>query len=271
MKKSDILTPIGIFVGSTMIMLGIYWNSGMSGFSTFIDISSVIIVIGGLIGGLLINFNRDEIKMSGKILKAAFFKTDHNLKGLIKLFISLSEKARREGLLALESEIENLDDPFIKKGVYLAIDGIEPEVINDILNAEIAAIQERHDQGRAIIEKAGEYAPAWGMIGTLIGLVLMLNNLQTPETIGPSMAIALLTTFYGMVLANLVFLPLAGKLSNLTEKEIFIKKVIIEGVIGVQSGQNPKILEEKLSAFLSEDELKEEEVEETVGETVNEA
>ncbi len=162
----------------------------------------------------------------------------------------------------------------LKKGVYLAIDGIEPEVINDIMNAEITAMEERHGKGRSIIEKAGEYAPSWGMIGTLIGLVLMLNNLTSPETIGPSMAVALLTTFYGMVLANLVFIPISGKLNNMTEEEVFMKQVIIEGVIGVQSGQNPKILEEKLSAFLSNEELKEDEEvieEEVIGETANES
>ncbi len=178
-------------------------------------------------------------------------------------------------MLALESEIENVDDPFIKKGILLAIDGIEPEVIQDIMNAEIAAMEERHDKGRTILVKAGDYAPAWGMIGTLIGLVLMLNNLQNPETIGPSMAVALLTTFYGTLLANLIFIPMSGKLENKTDEEVFLKQIIIEGIIGVQSGQNPNILKEKLSAFLSdeqkrkveEDEAMEQEV---AGETVNE-
>ena len=207
-------------------------------------------------------------------MKEAFHSQNYNLRELIQLFIQLSEKARREGLLALESEMDDVDDPLIKKGVYLAIDGIEPEVINEIMNAEIAAMEERHQKGRNVVEKAGEYAPAWGMIGTLIGLVLMLNNLETPETIGPSMAIALLTTFYGMVLANLVFIPIAGKLYSRTEQEVFMKQIIVEGVIGVQSGQNPKILEEKLSAFLSTEELKlneKEEEEEMIGETVNES
>ncbi|WP_277674439.1 flagellar motor protein MotP [Piscibacillus halophilus] len=274
MKKRDILTPIGIGIGATMILMGIYFNSGLDGFSTFLQLSSFIIVLGGLTGALLINFNLKEMKLTGKVFKEAFSKSDHNLRELIQLFIRLSEKARREGLLALESELEDLEDEFIKKGVYLAIDGIEPEVINDIMNAEITAMEERHGKGRAIIEKAGEYAPSWGMIGTLIGLVLMLNNLTTPETIGPSMAVALLTTFYGMVLANLVFIPISGKLYNMTEEEVFMKQVIIEGVIGVQSGQNPKILEEKLSAFLSNEELsmQEDEVEEEViGETANES
>src|SRR5690625_2272060 len=141
----------------------------------------------------------------------------------------------------------------------LAVDGIEPEVINEILNAEITAMEDRHHKGRVIIEKAGEYAPAWGMIGTLIGLVLMLSSLDDPSSLGPNMAVALLTTLYGTVLANLVFLPMASKLENKTEEEIFIKQIIIEGIIGVQSGQNPRILEEKLSAFLYGEESSESE------------
>lgn len=274
MKRKDLMTPIGIGLGATMILIGIYFNSGLGGMTTFIQMSSIVVVVGGLIGALMINFSLKEMKMFGRVMKEAFHSKDYNLRELIQLFIRLSEKARREGLLALETEMEEVDDPFIKKGVYLAIDGIEPEVINEIMNAEITAMEERHQKGRSVVEKAGEYAPAWGMIGTLIGLVLMLNNLESPETIGPSMAVALLTTFYGMVLANLVFIPVAGKLYSRTDEEVFMKQVIVEGVIGVQSGQNPKILEEKLSAFLSEEELKqkeEEAEEELLGETVNES
>ncbi|WP_188206449.1 flagellar motor protein MotP [Alkalibacillus aidingensis] len=271
MKKRDLLTPIGIALGSTMILFGIFFNDGLSGVSSFVQVSSIVVVLGGLTGALLVNFNSNEMKLCFKVFREAFKKDHHNLRELIQLFISLSEKARREGLLSLENEVEEMEDNFIKKGIYLAIDGIEPEVINDIMNAEIAAMEERHQRGRAIVEKAGEYAPAWGMIGTLIGLILMLNYLDNPETIGPSMAVALLTTFYGMVLANLVFLPIAGKLVIRTEEEVFMKQVIVEGVIGVQSGQNPKILEEKLSAFLSNEDLKEKQQEELVGETQNEA
>lgn len=254
-----------------MIFFGIFTSgNGAGGVTSFIQISSVFIVFGGLGAAMLINFNLDEIKLTGRILMEAFKKNNLNLEELISLFVHLSEKARREGLLALETEIEEVDDPFIKKGILLAVDGIEPDVINDIMSAEVSAMEDRHSKGRALLEKAGEYAPAWGMIGTLIGLVLMLNNLQDPSTLGPNMAVALLTTFYGSVLANLVFIPMAGKLANKTEEEVFMKKVIIEGVIGVQSGQNPKILEEKLSAFLSK-KIKEEEVqEEFIGEMANE-
>ncbi|MEC3885026.1 flagellar motor protein MotP [Halobacillus litoralis] len=275
MTKKDLLTPIGITVGFAMVMFGIMANAGFGGFKSFIQVSSILIVLGGLAAAILVNFNMREVKLTFRVTKEAFKTSDLNLRELISLFVSLSEKARREGLLALETELEEVEDPFIKKGILLAVDGIEPEVINDIMKAEIVAVEERHQRGRAIIEKAGEYAPAWGMIGTLIGLVLMLQSLSNPATLGPQMAVALLTTFYGTLLANLVFIPMAGKLENKTYEEIFIKQVIIEGVIGVQSGQNPKILEEKLSAFLSESDKKVEEKEQVeedpLGATANES
>ncbi|GAA0440376.1 MAG: flagellar motor protein MotP [Bacillota bacterium] len=251
MRKRDILTPIGITLGFIMIMLAIVSKSGTSGASIFMDISSIFIVIGGLVASMLINFKMEQIKLTRKVLSEAFHKNDQRLPELIGLFVRLSERARREGILALENELEEVEDPFIKKGILLAVDGIEPEVIKDIMDAEITAVEDRHYRGRSLIEKAGEYAPAWGMIGTLVGLVLMLNNLQDPSTLGPSMAVALLTTLYGTVLSNLVFIPMASKLESKTEEEVFLKQIIIEGVIGVQSGQNPRILEEKLSAFLS--------------------
>ncbi|MFG6148248.1 flagellar motor protein MotP [Halobacillus sp. B23F22_1] len=275
MSKRDFLTPIGITLGFIMVMFGILTNAGLDGVTSFIQVSSIVIVLGGLIAALLVNFNVNEVKLTFRVVREAFKKSDMNIKELIQLFVRLSERARREGLLALEAELEEVEDPYIKKGILLAVDGIEPEVINDILSAEITALEERHYKGRTIIEKAGEFAPAWGMIGTLIGLVLMLQSLTDPETLGPKMAVALLTTLYGTLLANLVFLPMAGKLANKTDEEIFAKQVIIEGVIGVQSGQNPKLLEEKLSAFLSEeDRLVPEDLideEEQVKEAANEA
>lgn len=272
MRKRDLLTPIGITLGFIMIMLAIL-SSGGEKVSSFIDISSILIVIGGMIASLLINFKMEHIKLTNKVLKEAFHKNNQQLPDLIRLFIKLSERARREGLLALESELEEVEDPFIKKGVLLAVDGIEPEVINEIMHAEITALEERHYKGRLILEKCGEYAPAWGMIGTLVGLVLMLTTLDDPSSLGPSMAVALLTTLYGTVLANLVFIPMASKLENKTEEEVFLKQIIIEGVIGVQSGQNPRILEEKLSAFLTTDNKKDVKVEDTVytGESIHEA
>ncbi|WP_368652352.1 flagellar motor protein MotP [Ornithinibacillus sp. 4-3] len=266
MKKRDLLTPIGITLGFMMIAMAIVTSAGITGVVAFVDVASILIVVGGLFGSLMINFKGDEMKMFFGVMKEAFSKTDQKLPDLIRLFVRLSERARREGILALENELEEVEDPFIKKGILLAVDGLEPEVINDIMNAEIIAMEERHAKGRSVVEKAGEYAPSWGMIGTLIGLILMLGNLQDPSTLGPNMAIALITTLYGTVLANLVFLPMASKLENKTGEEVFIRQIIIEGVIGVQSGQNPRVLEEKLSAFLSGDAKVKEEAEDKIAE-----
>ncbi|TWI56938.1 flagellar motor protein MotP [Halalkalibacter nanhaiisediminis] len=251
MKKFDILTPIGIVLGITVILLAVFADAGPSGLVFFIQIASILIVFGGVIAAIVITFSMAELKLLPKVLVETFRTETHDLQQLIDAFVDLSGKARREGLLALEAGLDDVEDPFIKKGVLLAVDGIEPDVIKDIMMAEVIAMEERHRKGRAILEKAGEYAPAWGMIGTLIGLVLMLQNLNDPSTLGPSMSIALLTTLYGTVLANLIFIPMATKLTNKTDEEVFVKQIIIEGVIGVQSGQNPKILGEKLSAFVS--------------------
>ncbi|PSL44551.1 chemotaxis protein MotA [Salsuginibacillus halophilus] len=253
MKKFDILTPVGVVVGITALLFAVFTNEGLGMVVFFIQITAFLIVFGGLTAALLINFSTDDIKLLPRVLKESFQHENHDLKSLIDTFVDLSTKARREGLLALEAGIEEVEDPFIRKGVMLAVDGIEPDIIKDIMMAEVVAMEERHKKGQALMQKAGEYAPAWGMIGTLIGLVLMLQNLDDPETLGPNMAVALLTTLYGSVLANLLFIPMASKLEIRTEEEVFVKQVVIEGVIGVQSGQNPKILEEKLSAFIRQE------------------
>ncbi|MGE6755650.1 flagellar motor protein MotP [Rossellomorea sp. NPDC071047] len=255
MKKLDVLTPIGVVVGFLFVAFAIITNAGVTGFSSFIDLPSMFVVIGGLVAAMLVSFSIKELKQLGKVMRESFRDEEYDLQGLIRTFVTLSEKARREGLLALEAEVEEVEDPFIRKGVLLAVDGIEQDVIVDIMNAEIIALEERHRKNKSLLDKAGEYAPAWGMIGTLIGLVLMLKNLNDPASLGPNMAIALLTTLYGSILANLVFLPMASKLAMKTEKEVFMKQIVIEGVVGVQSGQNPKILEEKLRVFLSNKEL----------------
>lgn len=253
MNKFDVLTAGGIFVGLTILAAAMFMGADFAfeGISAFISATSLFIVVGGLLSALAVNFTMKEVKGLINTVKQAFYEKDSEIIGLIQTFANLATKARREGLLALEQEADALDDPFIKKGILLAVDGIEPELIKEIMQAEVIAVEERHQKGISIISKAGDLAPAFGMLGTIIGLVLMLRNLENPDTIGPKMAIALITTFYGSLLANLVFIPMAGKLTNKSEREIFIRQIAIEGVLGVQSGQNPKILEEKLKAFLS--------------------
>ncbi|OKL36216.1 MotA/TolQ/ExbB proton channel family protein [Domibacillus mangrovi] len=250
MKKLDMLTPLGMAVGLTLVAFAIISSGGVMGFATFIDFASFCIVIGGIMAALLINFPLKDLKHFFHVMKESFMEEPRDISALINRLVQLSEIARREGLLSLESGLQKEDEPLLQKGILLAVDGIEQEELVEIMMAETDALEERHRKGRLIVEKAGEYAPSWGMIGTLIGLVLMLKNLNDPALLGPNMAIALLTTLYGSLLANLVFLPMASKLELKTEEEVFYRQIIIEGVAGVQSGQNPNMLREKLNVFL---------------------
>ncbi|MFD1739307.1 flagellar motor protein MotP [Bacillus salitolerans] len=253
MKKFDALTPFGMILGIIMIGLGIFSNKGFEGVTSFFDIPSLFIVLGGVTAGILISFNNQEVKKIFIVMRESFRKDNYDLPKLVKMIVRFSERARKEGLLSLEDEIIDIEDPFVRKGVLLAVDGMDGEQIEEILSSEIQAMEERHRKGRVLLEKAGEYAPSWGMIGTLIGLVLMLNGLNDPSTLGPNMAIALMTTLYGTLLANLVFLPMAAKLAMKTEQEVFVRQVIIQGIMGIQSGENPRLLREKLASYLTRD------------------
>ncbi|MGE6628847.1 flagellar motor protein MotP [Bacillus sp. NPDC077027] len=249
MRRYDYLTPIGIVLGIVIVAIGILSGAGLSGFLSFLDLTSFLIVTGGLFAALCVSFAPREIKRMPLIFKQAFKQDDEEVKELVKAFVSLSDQARKEGILTLDKHVFDMRDPFLKKGLMLTIDGWDEETIRSVLDAEIAAMEERHRKGRKIFEKAGEYAPAWGMIGTIVGLVLMLKNLSSPDTLGPSMAVALLTTLYGALLANMFFIPIASKLEEKTEHEIFMKQVMIEGIIGILSGKNPRQLESELSVF----------------------
>nr|WP_221434217.1 MotA/TolQ/ExbB proton channel family protein [Geomicrobium halophilum] len=265
------LTPVGLILGLVVVGLAIYFNAGIDAVVLFIQLSSVFIVIGGVAAALLINFSTKELRRLPTIIRTAFQDTDYDLEELNKTFVNLSKKARRDGLLALDTQLdEEVKDPFIRKGVRLAVDGIERELIQDILMAEVVSMEERHKRGRQMIERAGDYAPAWGMVGTIIALVIMLNDLNDPATLGPSMALAMLTTLYGALMANLFFNPMASKLENKTETETFVNQMMIEGVIGIQSGQSPKVLEEKLGAFVRKERKPKHEGREA-GELANEA
>jgi len=191
MKKFDALTLLGLLAGVVLVCYGIIVNGGIDNFLTFIDIASIIIVLGGVTAALLVSFPLKDIRHLFTVSKQAFITEKYDRNELIGTFVQLSMKARREGILSLEEELENLDDPFLRRGLLLVIDGIEPDVISDIMQAEISAMEERHRKGRHLLERAGEYSPAWGMTGTLIGLVLLLNNIDKPEQLGPSMAVAI--------------------------------------------------------------------------------
>jgi chemotaxis protein MotA len=185
------------------------------------------------------------------LFRIGFVGSDFHPTEMIQVLVRFAEKARREGLLALEDELASVDNAFVKKGMQLVIDGTDAELVRSILETELNFIQERHHKGAAILEAAGGYAPTMGIIGTVMGLVNVLGNLSNAESLGPAIATAFIATLYGIGLANLMFLPLAGKLKNRSANEVLVYEVALEGILSVQSGDNPRIVEEKLKAFLA--------------------
>ncbi len=244
----DIATIIGIISAFTLVIWSILMGSSLV---LFLDLPSVLIVFGGTIGCSMINYPLPDIFKVIKVVKNAFFIKPTTSKELIANFVTLAGTARREGILALESALNDISDDFMKKGLQLSVDGLEPVSIKDILDTEIVNIQERHKLGAEIFTTMGTFAPAMGMIGTLIGLVQMLQTMDDPSSIGPAMAVALLTTFYGSILANVCCLPIAGKLRNKSSDEVMIKGLMSEGIMSIAKGDNPRLLEQKLNAFLS--------------------
>ncbi|MBT4101666.1 MAG: motility protein A [Gemmatimonadetes bacterium] len=242
----DIATIVGFIAAVTCLMVGIGSN-----LASMIDPPSMIIVVGGTLSATLIANPLQEVIGLIGVIKCAILTNVPVPTELIERIVGFAETARREGILALEQAIEEGDDPFLSTGVRLAVDGTEPDLIMDILETELQFVQERHEQGQTIIANMGNAAPAFGMIGTLIGLVIMLKNMDDPAAIGPGMAIALLTTMYGAILANIIFGPISAKLKVYSSKEVLAKRMIIEGIMSIQSGDNPRIVEHKLSVFLS--------------------
>ncbi|MBO8127205.1 MAG: motility protein A [Firmicutes bacterium] len=244
----DISTIIGIVAGLGLVLYGI---SDGGNLASFINIPSLAIVLGGTFGALMVQYPLDMVLKLPKITKHAFRTKSWSPSELITLMVGLAQKARREGLLALEEEAANIDDEFLQKGIQLVVDGTDPELVRNILEVELNFLEERHKVGQNMYLMLGATAPGFGMIGTLIGLIIMLGQLDKPETVGPAMAVALITTLYGSILANLFFNPLGGKLALRSAEEILMKEVIIEGILSIQAGENPRIVEEKLKAFLA--------------------
>jgi len=243
----DIATFVGTIATFILLVASILMCTSLS---AFMDVPSVLIVLGGTVCATMINYPLPDVIRSIKIAQKAFFSKTLTVGEIIANFVNYASKARKEGILALESTIPEIQDDFLKKGLQLTIDGLEPQSITDIMETEIAWIEDRHRLGAEIFQTMGTFAPAFGMIGTLIGLVAMLQSMNDPSTIGPSMAVALITTFYGAVLANVLFLPISGKLKTRSKEETLIKEMILQGIISLSKGDNPRIIEQKLHSFL---------------------
>lgn len=247
----DIASLAGMLLGAVMFIFGVFSNGGAAGLLNMWNLPSVIITIGGSLASTLGSFKLSDFITGLKSAGLAFKEKTMDPAGTIKNIIDLSNTARKEGLLALEEAANGIEDDFLKKGIMLVVDGTDPELVRGIMETDLTCIEGRHKKSIAVWEKWAELGPAWGMIGTLIGLVIMLNNMEDPNSIGPSMSVALLTTLYGSLIANWLCNPIATKLKVNNDNEMMMKEITVEGILSIQAGENPRVIEEKLKSFLA--------------------
>jgi chemotaxis protein MotA len=251
----DIGSLLGIVICGIVVVMGIITSVG--GFELigdavmFIDPASLIITFGGTLFCVLTSVPLQDFLAGFKSFTLIFKKANIDTSGIIQKIIELSNIARKEGLLQLEEAATDLEDAFLKKGVLLIVDGTDPDLVRAILETELYSIENRHKKITTFWDTMASMGPAWGMIGTLIGLVAMLKNMDDPSTIGSAMATAVLTTLYGAVLANWIATPVSNKLKAQNGEEMMSKEIMIEGLLSIQAGENPRVIEEKLKSFLS--------------------
>jgi chemotaxis protein MotA len=246
----DMATVVGLVGAISLIIGGILTSPGAS-LGGFIDIPSIVMVFGGGTLTLFISLPFGRVMNIFRVFSKSIFVKSVDQRAMVGTLVDFAMTARRDGILALENKIDETTDPFVATGIRMAVDGTEPELIENLLMAEIESLNDRHKKGRQVCELFGKYAPAYGMIGTLVGLVIMLGNMKDPAAIGPGMAVAILTTLYGAVIANSIFLPVADKLAYYTREEMQARLLILQGVMAIQSGDNPRIVEQKLNVFLA--------------------
>ncbi len=245
----DLSTILGVVACFVLVIIGIVTKGPLS---AFMDLGSILIVLGGAFSALLASYPLSKLKNIIKVTSKAFGGKQYNFEDTIEQFSQLSYIAKKEGLLAMEKFVSDIDSDFMKRGILLIVDGTDPKMIRSILEMEVDNMLERHNDGQGIYRTLGKYTPAFGMVGTLIGLIIMLQNLSDVSAVGPAMSIALVTTFYGSLFANAVFLPIADKLKVKSESEATYKAMVIEGIMAVQSGESPLMIKEKLKTFLPE-------------------
>jgi chemotaxis protein MotA len=248
----DVGTLIGCILGGLLIFCAIVFG-GHDGFAPFWNVPALLVVFGCTAAAVLIAFPLKPILKSFSSVQHCFLGTKIHPKDIIDQLVFFAESARREGLLAQENRLGNVCDPFLAEGLHLIVDGLSPATVENILISDMEAIQYRQQQERNILLHCGKCAPAFGMLGTIIGLVLMLTRLDA-ASVGPGMAMAILTTFYGVLASHLFFLPIAEKLKQRHEAEMQIKSMIVRGVLAIQSGEHPRIIQSKLLTFLPPEE-----------------
>ncbi|HEV7662281.1 MAG TPA: motility protein A [Chloroflexota bacterium] len=244
-------TAIGLGVALVAILGAAVVEAGSIGILfALINLPSAMIVFGGTIGTILVAFPLERVTKLGKVLGVAFREQATSHRDLVNLFVRLAERARREGLLALETEAQTIEDHSIQKGVLLVVDGTDPELVREIMEADVAAMSERHEGNFAMFAAAGGFAPTMGIIGTVMGLVNVLSHLDKPDELGKSIATAFIATLYGVLSANVFWLPIGERLKQRNNEEVARRTLAVEGVLAVQAGDNPRVVREKLEAFL---------------------
>lgn len=242
---------LGLLFGIIGTWLIIVWTLLLGGsLNLYIDLPSVVLVVGGSFTVMLFAFPFGNIRKLVSVARKAVFARQLPMEKLIGDMVSYAEIARRDGILSLENSTKDIDDPFIVQGIQMAVDGTDPELIEQVMSSELDNVAERHDMGKALFDALGKYAPAMGMMGTVIGLVAMLSDLSDPSKVGAGMAVALITTLYGSFIANAIALPLADRLARRSAEEILYKTIIIKAVMSIQAGDNPRVVEQKLRTFL---------------------
>lgn len=244
----DIATLGGLIGGIGVLVFAII--AGGVSFMSYVDIPSVLIVLFGTLAATMIAYPMSTIKDLPKLMGKTFKLGNSDPTKTIAQIIELANKARKDGLLSLEEASREMNDEFLKKGLMLIVDGTDPELVRNLLETELDFIEQRHKVGQSAMGTIASLAPGFGMVGTLIGLIAMLQNMDDPSSIGPSMAVALITTLYGSLMANLVFTPMEKKLGANSAGEMLERGIILEGLLSIQAGENPRIIEEKLKAFI---------------------
>lgn len=249
----DIATIVGIISCFVLVIFGITFGQAapFEALMQFVDGPSIIITIGGTLMCLVTSYKLPDFLGGLKSIGIAFKGSNVNQVAIISKIIELSNVARKEGLLALEEVANSLEDPFMKKGILLIVDGTEPELVRGILETEMEFMDSRHSKMSGFWSNLAAMGPAWGMIGTLIGLINMLAKLSDMATVGPNMSVALVTTFYGSLLANWIGTPVSNKMKSIAAEEYESRALIVEGLLSIQAGENPRVIEEKLKSFLS--------------------
>ena len=247
----DIASVIGLVLCFILMIFGMLVGQDPSVVLGFLHAPSALITYGGALGCMMASCTMPDFLANLKSIGLIFKMSAMNVPEIIQKIIDLSNVARKEGLLSLEEAAGDIDDAFLKKGILLVVDGTDPELVRAIMETELVSMEDRHKKKITFWEDVGSMGPAWGMIGTLVGLVNMLNNMSDPNSIGPQMAVALITTLYGSLLANWICTPIAMKLKMNNSEEYQLKEIMIEGLLSIQAGENPRVIEEKLKSFLA--------------------